>query len=371
MQYMSQATGLADCILLAMAPLGIITTIVSAIRVGGPTWLKAVVGRARENLSAAEIELMSSTSKEACELWNGRNVIRCQGSARIWQFICLVQDPVHTDPQADDIDEIEKITIIRDNDLEAPNLSLNCHNRASRVEIYLMAVIGTLLQIGVLVFFGFITYYRPIQSHFLKDNNPVANYAFPCAALGTIALVIGMFLCAFVIERSTTETFYAPTSGNQAWIVWLQKNHVVNDQVFQPYAIYPASGRTFITTSRRSPELDKQKHDKFKYLGLEALTFVGTAISLIGFIVQFIGLRGLNWSASVVQLGAVILMTCARTWVRRGLAEPPISSRLTSDFELDWLALSLKDLAKRESTGHWKKTLENLVTRSQPHKKSW
>ncbi|KAI1490258.1 hypothetical protein F5X96DRAFT_637228, partial [Biscogniauxia mediterranea] len=446
-----------------MAPLGIITTIVSAIRVGGPTWLKAVIGRARENLSAAEIELMSSTSKEACELWNGRNVIRCQGSARIWQFICLVQDPVHTEPQADDFDEIEyktlkqaldsdlieqkcmdfpktmeamnltcalditgprhaynrfkdllsslrskvhrflhrftilrplliyissnthsdqgaeegrrlsqtcqqpenvdvelanidhkpnvstthsakgrKITIIRDNDLEAPNLSLNCHNRASRVEIYLMAVIGTLLQIGVLVFFGFITYYRPIQSHFLKDNNPVANYAFPCAAIGTIALVIGMFLCAFVIERSTTETFYAPTSGDQAWIVWLQKNHVVNDQVFQPYAIYPVSGRTFITTSRRSPELDKQKHDKFKYLGLEALTFVGTAISLVGFIVQFIGLRGLNWSASVVQLGAVILMTCARTWVRRGLAEPPISSRLTSDFELDWLALSLK-----------------------------
>lgn len=90
MQFMSQAVGLADCLLLAMAPLGIVTIIVSAIRVAGPTWLKAIVGRARENLSVAELELMSSTSEEACELWNGRNIIRCQGSADIWQFICLV-----------------------------------------------------------------------------------------------------------------------------------------------------------------------------------------------------------------------------------------------------------------------------------------
>lgn len=90
MQFMSQAIGLADCVILAMAPLGIITIIVSAIRVGGPTFLKAIIGRARENLSIPEMELMSSTSEEACELWNGRNVVRCQGSGEIWQFICLV-----------------------------------------------------------------------------------------------------------------------------------------------------------------------------------------------------------------------------------------------------------------------------------------
>ncbi|WAO86219.1 Hypothetical protein NCS54_00348500 [Fusarium falciforme] len=37
MQFMSQSTGWADNIILAMAPLGIITIIVSAIRVGGPS----------------------------------------------------------------------------------------------------------------------------------------------------------------------------------------------------------------------------------------------------------------------------------------------------------------------------------------------
>ncbi|KAF5013973.1 hypothetical protein FDECE_61 [Fusarium decemcellulare] len=89
MQFMSQALGWADCMVLAMAPLGIITIIVSAIRVGGPMWLKAIVGRAKENMSAAEMELMSSTSREVCELYNGKSIVRCQGTAPVWEYICL------------------------------------------------------------------------------------------------------------------------------------------------------------------------------------------------------------------------------------------------------------------------------------------
>ncbi|KAK2038833.1 hypothetical protein LZ31DRAFT_477902, partial [Colletotrichum somersetense] len=90
MQFVSQSLGWADNILLAMAPLGIITIIVSAIRVGDPGLLKALIGRARENLAVAEQELMSSTSSEVCELWNGNEVVRCMGSAPIKEFICLL-----------------------------------------------------------------------------------------------------------------------------------------------------------------------------------------------------------------------------------------------------------------------------------------
>lgn len=86
---MSQSMGWADNFILAMAPLGIITAIVSAIRVGGPSWLKALIGRSRENLAVAEADLMSSTSKDVCELWNGQEVVRCMGSAEIVEFICL------------------------------------------------------------------------------------------------------------------------------------------------------------------------------------------------------------------------------------------------------------------------------------------
>lgn len=86
---MSQSTGWADCILLAMAPIGVVTIIVSAIRVGGPRWLKAIVGRVRENTVAAELEIMSSTSEESCELWNTKGLVKCQGASNICEFICI------------------------------------------------------------------------------------------------------------------------------------------------------------------------------------------------------------------------------------------------------------------------------------------
>jgi hypothetical protein len=50
-------------------------------------------------------------------------------------------------------------------------------------------------------------------------------------------------------------------------------------------------------------------------------TFGGTALGVCGFVMQFTRLRGMHWSASVAQLGAIILMTVLRAWVRRNLAE--------------------------------------------------
>lgn len=58
-----------------------------AIRVGGPTWLKALIGRARETFATAEMEQMSSTSDEVCELWNGRTIVRVMGTPRIFELL--------------------------------------------------------------------------------------------------------------------------------------------------------------------------------------------------------------------------------------------------------------------------------------------
>jgi len=76
----------ADNIIFAMAPLGILTAIIGAIRVGGPSWLKTVIGRARETQASAELELMSSTSHEVCELWNGEAIVRVMGSPLIQEL---------------------------------------------------------------------------------------------------------------------------------------------------------------------------------------------------------------------------------------------------------------------------------------------
>ena len=44
-QFLSTSLGFGDDILLALAPIGIMTIIVSAIRVGGSPWMKAFIGR--------------------------------------------------------------------------------------------------------------------------------------------------------------------------------------------------------------------------------------------------------------------------------------------------------------------------------------
>ncbi|KAL7914158.1 hypothetical protein GGI35DRAFT_236669 [Trichoderma velutinum] len=519
MQFMSQAMGIADCILLAVAPIGAITTVVSAIRVAGPAWLKSFIGRARENLSAAEIDVMSSTSKEACELWNGHGVVRCPGSADIYQFICLLpegsnaeslsqkdvrirykkleevegegegkflqkietagpkyawrsfknilvsfsnnikgscgkllhsstpssqnrswtkrersvsslesdleignqidessnstqieivasesakdsvvisgvrsirrRDTTKTDAtktdsgktdsgktdsgrtdsgfsEADQMDKTGKpnakeMIVVVESDDSAPNLLLNCHDRVERGEIYLAATFGVILQLGAVIYFAFITYHQPIKGKFLKDGKRVVDYAFPCAAGGTLLLVFGLFMCAWVVEKSTTETCYK-ADKHQIFIVWLQKHHTVSEQVFRPFAIYPTRKRKYITMSRRNireenmqenptmgqnekdAEDTKDKDEKTWERILENVTFTGALISLIGFIAQFIGMRGLNWTASVLQLGITILVTIIRVIVRRGLGKSPIRTRLKSKSELDWFALSFGDI---------------------------
>ncbi|KAL7811573.1 ankyrin repeat-containing domain protein [Trichoderma gracile] len=507
MQFMSQAMGIADCILLAVAPIGAITVVVSAIRVAGPTWLKSFIGRARENVAAAEVEVMSSTSNEACELWNGHSVVRCPGSADIYQFICLLPTqhnleslsrtqarvqcsklekegddmyliPIENDlsPQfqihrrvrrkeleyidggkqddllwkietsgpgyawrsfmkiperlssriedifrqlasyhtsalplirrrtrvsprgldleaashqdqssistqleidtpesrkvssrmsrlrflssrpsdkpdsnksrLDEVKEIDEgeqdkdiIVIVDRSDDSAPNLLLNCHDRVQRGEIYLAAAFGVFLQLGALVFFGFITYDPPTKGQFfLKDGKRIVAYAFPCAAGGTVLLVLGLFICAWVVEMSTTETCYeAP--NHHMFVVWLQKGRTVSDQIFSPYALYPSSPRKYITISRRT--LGSCLDCK-----LERITTLGASVALIGFIFQFIGIRGLNWTASVVQLGITLVVTVLRVIVRRGLVKSPSRTRLMPENELDWFSLSFGDIEK-------------------------
>ncbi|CAH0045102.1 unnamed protein product, partial [Clonostachys solani] len=398
MQFLSQAMGFADCVLLAMAPLGILTIIVSAIRVKGPPWLKSIIGRARENLSTAEIELMSSTSREVCELWNGLNLVRCQGSAEIWQFICLIPDSVKSGGDKHPQHEVEikslrdmleekvlvnqahdgprdldreiprdrlvdrakgepKITIVRDMTTNAaPNISLNSHD-SRRMETTVWAVISILVQLGVLAFYCCTIYYQPWKHRFSKNDKQVVWYAFPAVAAGTIVLVLGLLICAFVVEQSTREDRYKTMNSDKIRMVWLQKHKTVNDQVFNSFAIYPSSGpeqHTFITSHRKDEQGQPDEPKKKGSLGsttlakftavlqsLETLTTLGTFLSLLGFFFQFTGIRAMNWRASLVQLGAIILMTILRSWVRRGFSRAPGSTPLVPGFELDWFALSL------------------------------
>ncbi|KAF4456663.1 ankyrin repeat protein [Fusarium austroafricanum] len=337
MQFLSQATGWADSFTLAMAPLGIITIIISAIRVGGPSWLKAIIGRARENLAAAEVELMSSTSEEVCELWNGSEIVRSLGSPPVREFICLV--PRRRDGSPSTFENNPNIECRKYNDFESaktPNISLNVHVQ-KREEVRIAAVLGTILQLGVLVYSGFATYYYTMR--FSKEpGEPVASYAFP-----------------YVVEKRTEEVTQSTIEGYEAYTIWVQKQATVGDQVFRSFGIFSNTSKTEITTSRR--------HDTIQ--GPRDLSIVDTIVKVMSYVPlklaqilrtllgkrelskkgdeSFIGLRGMHWSVSIVQLAAVAIMTAARAFIRRQLAVPPQAQPLSRDFELEWLASTVAD----------------------------
>ncbi|KAI5861397.1 hypothetical protein GGS23DRAFT_149096 [Durotheca rogersii] len=94
-QFTSQSMTWIDHLIFAMVPLGIVTVISGAIRVSGPRMAKAFIGRARENRTLAEIELMSSISAEVCEMFNGNSIVRVMGKPKTAHFLLF--------PELDDI----------------------------------------------------------------------------------------------------------------------------------------------------------------------------------------------------------------------------------------------------------------------------
>ena len=113
-QFLSEAYSWLDCVIFAFAPLGIITAIVGAIRVAGYPWMRSVIGRARENRAAAEIEFLSSTSHEVCELWNGNSIVRTMGRPLVAQIVIVEKEMGNSETLGlytlDDIGEIMEAT---------------------------------------------------------------------------------------------------------------------------------------------------------------------------------------------------------------------------------------------------------------------
>jgi hypothetical protein len=86
-QYLSECLTVEDIIIFAVAPLGIITAVVSAIRVCGTPSLRAFVGRAQEGAGTAEAELCSSTSRDVCELYSNGGIARVFGRPKLLEIV--------------------------------------------------------------------------------------------------------------------------------------------------------------------------------------------------------------------------------------------------------------------------------------------
>lgn len=91
-QYLSESFSLFDNYIFALAPLGIITAMISAIRVSDSIHLRTLIGRAKESRGTVEAEVMSSTSPDVCELWNGKGVARVLGSPTLLQLVYVPRE---------------------------------------------------------------------------------------------------------------------------------------------------------------------------------------------------------------------------------------------------------------------------------------
>ena len=251
---------------------------------------------------------------------------------------------------------------------EAPNILLNLHHGSNTGDLVFAAIIGCVLQLGVLVFSAFVTYHGGLGRKIPDVAEKRTNYGYPSLAAGTALLTIGMFIASWVIEQSTVEEKWRapnpkdspgadPISDLQ--VLWLQKQHVVGDQSFDSYVLQAQEQCKEILTSRRSAQLAervfrdnlpvarngassiKRIFTRIAWTPTEFFTLLGSFVGLAGFILQFQGFRGVHWACALAQLTATGIMTTARAWIRRGLIVRPRADRVISDHEMDWLVKNM------------------------------
>ncbi|KAF5492103.1 Ankyrin repeat and SAM domain-containing protein 3 [Colletotrichum siamense] len=378
-QYLSESITWLDYFIFAMAPIGILTALVSAIRVCGSPSLKAFIGRAKEAAGNVEAELLSSTSRNVCELYNGGGIERIigrpkilevvldrkvddeeftreGGSAGIYTFADYVRNENHrqewrpwphhesTEPSKGDGPKMTEEY--------GPNLSHNVSiKRLDDWWFRLVGVIGFVLQVGVLIYAATATYYLRLE----KDGEQPPSYACPMVIVGTVLVCGGVFFCAVLVGESTEEEIYQRERNlsERSSLYWLQPAQVHGDQTFEPFCYADVGGVGSLNrhiTSRKKQSAPSE---------LSVWLVVGSSVS--GFVLQFVGLRGTHSSISLAQLGAALIMSMLRAGLRtqrldsqgNRLSEQEISAMMISSdtlkgHELDWLALHIGQEEARE-----------------------
>ncbi|EGE03227.1 ankyrin repeat-containing protein [Trichophyton equinum CBS 127.97] len=373
-QYLSECLTKTDIIIFSMAPLGIITTIVSAIRVCGTPSLRAFIGRAQEGAGNAEAELCSSTSREVCELYNNGGIARVFGRPKLLEIvhdqnatredffrttpdsqatagIYLFKDYIKKDNQdwqeitrrvSDEEKEAMKDESDNDQDFAIhPNLSLNVGiKQGSKHWFTAAAIFGGLLQSSVLVWATIARYKFNDMRRDIQDT-----YAIPLAVIGTCLLCLGTGLCAALIEGSTKERIFErrPKSDGDgdtatSQIYWVQPGtQFVGDQAFDSFAYTHKKGE--FTRYITSWKIGRNGNNG-------AWIWCAITSTSLGFLLQFLGLRACHSSVAVAQLGATILMSVVRSTLRASrLREEDVSLAHKPDLykthELDWFALNI------------------------------
>ncbi|KAI9777862.1 MAG: hypothetical protein M1839_008539 [Geoglossum umbratile] len=303
-QFMADSMGWKDNIIFAMAP---------------------------EGRGDVEVELMSSTSNDVCELWNGQSIVRVMGSSSVMELVLCDELSTADDGDGDGHQPLKQpdnqhhgifkvseaikhdAIFLTAGDTESnsfedtpPNMALNIiGERSSNRELLAVAVFGTIIQAAVVVLAGLETYIHPWNSKFKKNGHSISPYAFPLMVIGTSLLVLGMIVCSHIIEASSTEAEWGTRPGTR--LAWVQKGDTINDQKFESFAFFSQGGH------RLRKSIRDTKRDR------ESQVLIAVATSLVGFVAQFSSLRFLHWSITICQLTAIAIMTGLRAVISKEL----------------------------------------------------
>lgn len=148
---MSELTSTLDDFIFALAPLGILTAVVSLIRVCGNSTLRAFIGRAQEDPADSEREILSCVSDATAEIFTESGVARITGSPTILEIVTgdgQGQNGSVTVQTLSDFAGKDWPTDLEKN-FKLPNLSLNKGIRRRAPHwFYLAACFGIALQSG-------------------------------------------------------------------------------------------------------------------------------------------------------------------------------------------------------------------------------
>ncbi|KAI1394335.1 uncharacterized protein F4822DRAFT_424813 [Hypoxylon trugodes] len=346
-QYISECLATEDIIIFAAAPIGVITAIVSAIRVCGTPSLRAFVSRAQEGAGAIEAELCSSTSRDVCELYNNGGIARVFGRPKLLEIVRDPQAPFDEFYPSNGAKATAGIYSFEEylktnrgksewklqrtwlekwkNPTETtetgsqqgpakhfapnPNLSQNIGIKPySQGWFIAAAAVGVMMQAFVLVWAILTRYHYQWVRNSRQDQ-----YAVPLTVVSTVSLCLGVSLCARLIESKTKERYYErkdpQNSESLSTMYWVQPgNQRIGDQVFDAFGYSGSMShlRKYITSW-------KDPNDDPSTVGW---IWVALVTTVIGFVCQFLGLRACHSSVAVVQFGVTIIMSLIRAGLR-------------------------------------------------------
>jgi hypothetical protein len=160
-QFLSESISILDNVIFALSPLGVLTAVVSVIRICGSSSLRAFVGRAQEGPAEAESELLPCVSESTAELFNDGGITRVFGRPKIVEIVAWEDVNHKTGEKETKIgtlkDALEEKAWSCNNkvlptelpELDIPNLSLNKGiKRRDQFWFHCAAILGGVLQTG-------------------------------------------------------------------------------------------------------------------------------------------------------------------------------------------------------------------------------